>query len=68
MPLFDFVCTQCGTHFERLIRTSGQSAQAVICPVCKSQETKKQLATFAVTGGSSAGSSAMAANCAPGGT
>jgi len=68
MPLFDFVCTQCGTHFERLIRTSGQSTQAVICPVCQSQETKKQLATFAVTSGSSAGNSAIAANCAPGGT
>jgi putative FmdB family regulatory protein len=68
MPLFDFVCTNCGAHFEQLIRGSVQTAQAVVCPVCKSQETQKQLATFAVTGGSSMGSSASAANCAPGGT
>ena len=67
MPLFDFVFTSCGANFERLIRTTNQTAQAVVCPVCKSQETQKKLATFAVTGGSAGGSTA-AANCAPGGT
>lgn len=68
MPLFDFVCTSCGATFERLIRTTSQNSQAMICPVCKSEETQKKLATFAVTGGASAGSSAAGADCAPGGT
>lgn len=67
MPLFDFVCTTCGTQFEQLIRTSTQTSQAVVCPVCKSTETQKKLATFAVTGHSSPGGSTAAA-CAPGGT
>ena len=68
MPLFDFVCTTCGAQFEQLIRMSSQATQAVVCPTCKSTETQKKLATFAVTGHSSTGSSSAAANCAPGGT
>lgn len=68
MPLFDFVCITCGTHFEQLIRTSSQATQAVVCPACKSTETQKKLATFAVTGHRSTGNSSTAANCAPGGT
>lgn len=68
MPLFDFVCTNCGTQFEQLIRTTNQKAQAVICPACKSTETQKKLSTFAVTGHNSASGSSSAANCAPGGT
>jgi putative FmdB family regulatory protein len=68
MPLFDFVCAACGTQFEQLIRTSSQTAQAVVCPACKSTETQKKLSTFAVAGYNSPGNSAAAANCAPGGT
>lgn len=68
MPLFDFVCTTCGTQFEQLIRSSSQTAQAVICPACKSIETQKKLSTFAVTGHGSSGGGTAAANCAPGGT
>ncbi len=68
MPLFDFVCTQCGAHFEQLIRSSTATAQAVVCPVCKSTEIQKKLSSFAVASSSSTGSNAAGANCSPGGT
>lgn len=70
MPLFEFICNECGTSFEKLVRVSASQAD-VLCPSCKSNKTQKLLSGFAVSSTSgSAGSSfaASAANCAPGGT
>ncbi|MCB0111232.1 MAG: zinc ribbon domain-containing protein [Caldilineaceae bacterium] len=67
MPLFEFKCTACGAVFEQLVRST-RNAQEVICPSCRSAETRKLLSGFAVAGGSSGSTSSAAANCAPGGT
>lgn len=70
MPLFEFICNECGTSFEKLIRISGPQTE-VLCPACQSNKTQKLLSGFAVaSSGGSAGSSfaASAANCAPSGT
>ncbi|MEZ4866258.1 MAG: zinc ribbon domain-containing protein [Caldilineaceae bacterium] len=66
MPLFEYVCTECGATFERLIRTTHNQPE-IVCPQCKSTETQKLLSGFAVSGGSSASAAASAAACAPGG-
>lgn len=66
MPLFEFLCTNCGATFEQLVRTTKQP-QAILCPVCKSEETQKLLSGFAVKH-SGGGSPRTAADCAPTGT
>jgi putative FmdB family regulatory protein len=71
MPIFEFICTECGQHFEELVRSS-TSADEVICPFCASSQVKKQLSTFAtrVSGGSLSTrfASAPASSCSTGST
>jgi len=43
MPLFEYECRGCGTHFEYLTR-DGQSPS---CPACKGADLQKKLSVFA---------------------
>ena len=70
MPLFEFVCSQCGSQFEELVR-SASVIEGVICPSCQSEDVTKKISTFAskITGGGSSFSlGSSTASCAPGGT
>jgi putative FmdB family regulatory protein len=49
MPLFEYQCRSCDTHFELLVRESTK----LECPKCASQELDKQLSVFAVSAPSS---------------
>ncbi|MCJ7535795.1 MAG: zinc ribbon domain-containing protein [Anaerolineales bacterium] len=64
MPIFEFVCQDCGTPFEELVR-SANSVGEVSCPFCESSQVAKQISTFAsrVNGTGSSYSSAPAASC-----
>ncbi|MGB5845873.1 MAG: zinc ribbon domain-containing protein [Anaerolineales bacterium] len=64
MPIFEFVCQDCGTPFEELIR-SANTVDEVSCPLCESSQIAKQISLFAskVNGSSSSFSSAPAASC-----
>ena len=70
MPLFEFVCSDCGKSFEELVRFSGSAE--VTCPQCQSKAVKKKVSTFAskISGGSSfsLGASSSAASCSTGST
>ncbi len=70
MPIFEFVCSECGHPFEELLRTSDAIA-GLTCPQCGSPQVKKKLSTFAskVSGGdfSTASASSTAHSCSPGG-
>jgi len=57
MPLYEFSCAACGTHFEMLMREGSIPA----CPSCRSEQVEKQLSAFAV-GASSPKAAATAAN------
>lgn len=46
MPMFDFHCTACATHFERLVRTG----QTPACPHCGSTALDKCLSRLAPAG------------------
>lgn len=46
MPIFEFVCRECGAPFEELLRSSN-SIEDVICPSCGSDQVQKQISTFA---------------------
>jgi putative FmdB family regulatory protein len=65
MPIFEFVCTDCGAPFEELVRSANYTEE-VLCPSCGSDQVKKQISTFAarVTGGSTRSSfSSTASSC-----
>jgi putative FmdB family regulatory protein len=67
MPIFEFVCQECGTPFEELVRSSN-SVDEISCPFCASSQVKKQISTFAsqVSGSSGSFASAPASSCSSG--
>lgn len=69
MPLFTFECQDCEENFEKLISFS-QSTNSVVCPICRGQNTQKQLSLVARTfsaASSGAAFSAPSASCSTGG-
>jgi putative FmdB family regulatory protein len=42
MPLYDFSCDDCGTRFERLVRSERDTA-SVDCPECGGQRVSREL-------------------------
>ena len=49
MPIFEYVCEDCGTKFEKLVR----NGVAVACPGCGQDHLKQQFSTFAAKADSS---------------
>ncbi|HZO52263.1 MAG TPA: zinc ribbon domain-containing protein [Bryobacteraceae bacterium] len=43
MPIFEYVCEDCGTKFEKLVRNGA----SVACPGCGQDHLKQQFSTFA---------------------
>ena len=69
MPLYEYICINCGTAFEQFVR-SASAQEAVACPKCASTLVNKQFSTFWTkgAGGFSGGSSAASdASCSTGG-
>lgn len=65
MPIYEFVCHECGESFEELVFSVNATNQ-VSCPKCSSSEVVKKMSTFAskISGGSSRlSSSTSAASC-----
>lgn len=48
MPIYEFTCQRCGKEFERLVFASDH--EAIACPECGSEETRKHLSVFASCG------------------
>jgi putative FmdB family regulatory protein len=44
MPIFEYLCEECGTSFEKLVRRSG--GEAVACPSCGQNHLTQQYSTF----------------------
>ena len=44
MPIFEYICDDCGTKFEKLVRRNQDS---VSCPSCGESHLKTALSTFA---------------------
>lgn len=65
MPIREFLCTQCGADFEKIVRAS-QSSAAVACPECGSDRLEKKLSGFAAHSGG-AHANAPAPMCPSGG-
>jgi putative FmdB family regulatory protein len=59
MPIYEYVCMSCESHFEELVRLD----ESPPCPDCGSEKAKRQFSSFAAhgltkapSGGSSGGS------------
>ena len=64
MPLFEFLCSRCGSSFEELVR-SADATDEVRCPACESREVQKKISSFSSrsAGGRSSSLSSSAAAC-----
>jgi len=64
MPLFEYICQDCGRSFEKILPRYDSPAE---CSHCNSKKVEKQLSVFAVAGsGSSSGSSSESFSEGPG--
>jgi putative FmdB family regulatory protein len=66
MPIYEYVCMQCESHFEELVRNGEQ----VSCPSCSTVDVKRQFSVFAAHGSSSQpsfGATAAGGGCCGGG-
>jgi putative FmdB family regulatory protein len=50
MPLFEYICQDCGRDFEKIVPRHDSQTD---CPHCNSERVEKQLSVFAVSGGTS---------------
>jgi len=64
MPIYEYACMECESHFEELVRNS---EQAVTCPECGAAKVLKQLSTFAVHGAAKSSTSAGPSFAGPSG-
>jgi putative FmdB family regulatory protein len=70
MPIYEYVCQDCGEKYEKFVRSSTAKIE-LICPECGSQHVEKAFSVFGAIGKSSkSGSSASnlsssAAACGP---
>ena len=47
MPIYEYECQDCGTRFEKLVR-SVQGAEQIVCPGCQSESVVRQISAFAM--------------------
>ena len=45
MPIFEYLCEDCGSKFEKLVRRA--ESDSVACPSCGQAHLKQQFSTFA---------------------
>ena len=63
MPIFEFICKECGKEFECLVLKSSDTGGRK-CPECSSAKLEEKVSSFASV--SDGGGSGMS-NCAPSG-
>ena len=63
MPIFEYLCDDCGTKFEKLVR--GGPSGSVLCPSCGQDHLQQQFSTFAAPA-SNAVQDTPVGGCGPG--
>ena len=46
MPIYEYVCMECESHFEELVR----GEERIACPDCATTNVRRQLSVFAAHG------------------
>jgi putative FmdB family regulatory protein len=66
MPIFEYLCEDCGTKFEKLMRNGARASfqdgiqeNDVLCPSCGEKHVERQISTFAAHAHGSSKESAM---------
>jgi putative FmdB family regulatory protein len=68
MPIYEYVCPNCGHIFEKLMRGSSRARQAAVeCPSCGEQSHRKEVTLVASVGSDGPSLGASGASCAPSG-
>ncbi len=62
MPIYEYVCRECGHEFELFVRSMAEADQG-LCPKCQSRQISKRFSTFASKSGGSGSSVAAAPSC-----
>ena len=65
MPIYEYRCEDCGSSFDKLVRSMSSAAE-VECPECRSKRCKKSISLFGLASVGSS-SDASASSCAPSG-
>jgi putative FmdB family regulatory protein len=60
MPIYEYVCKDCGQPFEKIVPRYGSQ---VDCAYCNSANVEKQLSVFAVASSSTGAGEASDAGC-----
>ena len=63
MPIFEFICNECGCEFEKLVRKSSENNE-IQCPECRSSDLEEKISGFASV---STNGVSSASNCTPSG-
>lgn len=63
MPIYEYICLDCGREFEKLIRKSSDNSE-IECPECHSSSLEEKVSSFASV---SPNGGSGAPNCAPSG-
>ncbi len=66
MPIYEYICDDCGTKFEKLVRRPAEIAE-IECPSCGQKHLKQELSTFAAHANGSSRKSADVPMCPSGG-
>jgi putative FmdB family regulatory protein len=64
MPIYEYVCDDCQTHFEKIVFNK---TQEIACPSCASRKNSIQLSVFSSTNGSANGASSKSFTPSSGG-
>ena len=64
MPIYEYICEDCQTHFEKIVLNKQEE---ITCPKCTSKKASVQLSVFATSNGSSNGAAAKSSTSFSGG-
>ena len=50
MPIYEFICRECGHRFEELVLSASASLEHIVCPSCGAEKPEKLISAVAFTG------------------
>jgi len=65
MPIYEYICEDCQTHFEKIVLNKRQE---IACPKCAGQRNAIQLSVFSLANGTSNGNSTKSSGGFSGGS
>jgi putative FmdB family regulatory protein len=59
MPIYEYICDDCQTHFEKIVLNK---TQQIACPKCAGKKNSLQISVFSSANGSASSASAKSSN------